>query len=293
MEVLFTQAFTVDKIDVSKWPSGRKVAFVDLAVNNRDKSMTAAFVQRVREEGHELVAIIDEQSREDWLEVLGNFNGLVIDPQSQNAGENAPKSSGAVLLQALQAAGLSEAGDMRLEDDLFWLLRDADAADRMDFATHFGAIANQAVKSDMSNDARRVYLARHFAVYGEADETIRGWMAEYEEILANHRMILDATIDLGGGFVRVTTTGLKVDMTTLMAQLYKLARIVVAQGVAFVPAEKRAFELVSIGTADKSLDLLAIVRHTGINALGGFAQKANVSLGDEQAATAAIRAAIG
>lgn len=82
----FTQPFTVDKIDPTKWATGSKVAFVDLAVNNRDKSMTANFVRRVREVGHEIVVMIDEHSREDWLEVLGTFDGLIVEPQSQAAG---------------------------------------------------------------------------------------------------------------------------------------------------------------------------------------------------------------
>ncbi|MBU1706152.1 hypothetical protein KKG19_05525, partial [Patescibacteria group bacterium] len=95
-DMVFCQAFTVDKLPVDKW-QGKVVTLVDLAVNNRDPEMTAAFVARLRENDNQLIAVIDEHSREDWLSTLGNFNGLVIEPQSQNEGDNAPKSSGEVL----------------------------------------------------------------------------------------------------------------------------------------------------------------------------------------------------
>jgi hypothetical protein len=128
----FAQAFTVDRVDPSTWPVGQKVAFVDLAVNNRDVYMTADFVSRIRAAGHEIVAVIDEHGREDWLEILGSFEGLIVEPQSQ--AEGTFKSSGAVLKEFV---GL-EADDHAVE-----LLDAADAGDRMDFTTHFGGIVNQ------------------------------------------------------------------------------------------------------------------------------------------------------
>lgn len=278
----FAQAFTVDKVDPMKWAAGRKVAFVDLAVNNRDPSMTADFVRRIREAGHEIVAVIDEHNRADWLKILGSFEGLIIEPQSQD--EGIYKSSGAVLKAALG----SEAGQHSVE-----LMDAADAGDHMDFSTHFGEIVNQAVKSDIGNDARRVYLAQHFALNYEPDETIRGWMAEYEEILRNHDQIVAEKVDLGDGIHRVNAVDLQVDMTTLMSRLYsEKARVVALYGDAFVPAEKRKRVVLSLGTNDKGLDLMAIVRAAGITPLGGFAQKVNIELGDERTAIAAIRAAL-
>ncbi len=285
VEIVFTQAFTVDKLPVASW-AGRHTVFIDLAVNNRSPEMTCTFVQAFMDGGNKLVAVIDEHNREDWRVVLGNFDGLVIEPQSQNAGDDAPKSSGELFRCALAAA------EVDVDRHTLELLVAADAGDRMDFSSHFGGLVNKSVKSAIADDSRRVYLARHFAKNHQPDETIAGWMREYEEILKNHEEILKAAIDLGDGFVRVTTTGRKVDVTTLMAQLYKQGRIVVVQGVAFVPSEKRAFELVSLGTGDKALDLLAIVRAAGVNALGGFAQKANVALADEKVAIAAIRKAL-
>lgn len=277
----FTQAFTVDKIDVAKWPAGQKVAFVDLAVNNRDKAMTADFVRRVREAGHEIVAVIDEHSREDWLEVLGTFNGLEIEPQSQAAGNF--KSSGAILKATIGA----DADDHAIE-----LLDAADAGDRMDFTTRFGSFVNQAVKSDIGNDARRVHLARHFATSNEPDSTIQGWMAEYEEILANHKQIVDAKIDLGDGIVRVVATGKKVDMTTLMSGLYKGgAKVVVLEGEQFNKAAGCKMRMVSFGASDQKLDLLTPVKAVVASA-SGFTNKVNVDPEHEEAALAAVRTAL-
>ncbi|MBI4256939.1 hypothetical protein HY626_02700 [Candidatus Uhrbacteria bacterium] len=277
----FTQAFTVDKVDPTKWAVGSKVAFVDLAVNNREKSMTADFVRRVREAGHEIVAVIDEHSREDWLEVLGTFDGLLVEPQSQAGGTL--KSSGAILKAAVGAGADEHAVE---------LMDAADAGDRMDFSTRLGGIVNQAVKSDIGNDARRVHLARLFAQSRDADDTVRGWMVEYEEILANHRDILAAKTDLGNGIVRVSTIGKKVDMTTLMARLYKSgAKVVVCEGEMFVPAIKAKKVMVAFGTDSKSFDLLAAVKVV-VPTASGFAQKANVDPEHEEAALAAVRAAL-
>lgn len=277
----FCQAFTVDRIDPTKWAAGSKVALVDLAVNNRDKAMTADFVRRVREAGHEIVAVIDEHDAGDWLEVLGTFVGLIVEPQSQSKGTF--KSSGAIL----KVAAGPEAGDHTVE-----LLDAADAGDRMDFTTRFGGVVNQAVKSDIGNDARRVYLARHFAGNVEADATILGWMAEYEEILGNHREIVAAGVDLGNGIMRVVATGKKVDMTTLMSGLYRGgAKVVVLEGEQYNKAAGCKMPMVSFGAADQKLDLLTPVKAV-VPSASGFTSKVNVEPEHEEAALAAVRAAL-
>lgn len=274
----FTQAFTVDKVDISKWSAGQRVAFVDLAVNNRDKAMTANLVRRIREAGHEIVAVIDEHSREDWLEILGSFEGLEIEPQSQTAGMF--KSSGAVL----KAAVGSEADAHTVE-----LLDAADAGDRMDFTTRFGGVVNQAVKSDIGNDARRVYLARHFAGNMETDATILGWMAEYEPILANHREIIAAKAELGDGIVRVVATGKKVDMTTLMATLYEGgAKVVALEGEQYNKAAGCKMPTVSFGAADEKIDLLTPVKIV-VPSASGFKSKVNVDPQYEKATLKVVR----
>lgn len=285
--VVFTQAFTVDKVDPTKWEVNRNVALVDLAVNNRDKTMTAAFIQRLRDAGHTIVAVIDEHSREDWEKVLGSFDGLIIEPQSQAASDDAPKSSGEVLRRALMTLGV-RIGDMEQH-----LMDQANQADAMNFTGKFAKTANEAVKSAITDDSRRVHIARHYAQQTHPSEQMLAWMEEYKAILANHSEILAAKQELGDGIVRAVATDKAVDMTTLMSSLYRGgAKVVALEGEAFVPAKKAKEILIAYGTSSKELDLMAIIKDAGVNPLGGFAQKVNVSLEDEATATEAIRTAL-
>jgi len=281
----FCQAFTVDKIAPSTWQDGRKVALVDLAVNNRDAEMTRAFVARVKEAGHEIVAVIDEHNRADWLEVLGSFLGLIVEPQDQNEEPERFGSSGDVLLEAIEQIGV---GDTHVVD----LLDAAAAGDHMDFTTHFGAMVNQAVKSRIQDDTRRVHLARRFAESREPDEAILGWIAEYEQILANHDTVVASRQDLGQGIHRVSAKGLAVDMTTLMGRLYgDGARVVALEGEAFNKALGRKTLQIAFGSRDKGLDLFSLVKGA-VPSASGFANKVNVEPADEEAAINAIKAAL-
>ncbi len=278
--------------DVGAWMPNRKVAFVDLAVNNRDPQMTAKFLDRIEQGGHEVVAIIDEHSREDWsaMSMHGDFDRLIIQPQSQNV-EGGPKSSGEVLHRALVSAGELSPEDRNpyVEELLFA----AAQADRMDFNTRFGAIVNQAIKSNIGDDSRRVYLARHLAKTSSPDATIIGWIREYQVILECHDRIVADRKDLGGGIHKVLTRGWKVDMTTLMARLYaEGAKVVVLVGESFNKSEGRKTIQVSFGTNDKSLDLLAIIKAV-VPSASGFAQKATVMPDEEEIATQAVRYALG
>ncbi len=283
----FCQAFTVDKVNPASWGEGRNVLFVDLAVNNRDQAMTVAFLRRVKEAGHQIIGVLDEHNAEDWaraFETAGlDFNALTVKPVSQDSGEI--KSSGALLLSLL-----GDDADEQTKE----LCAAADAGDRMDFSTHFGGIVNQAVKSAIADDTRRVYLARHFAFNDEPDEKkkISGWIQEYEAILANHDEIVTTKVDLGGGIHRVVATGKTVDMTTLMSRLYKEgAKVVVLEGEAFNKALGRKTLQISFGTGDRALDLLAIVK-AAVPTASGFAQKANVDPEHEAAALEAVRQAL-
>lgn len=298
----FCQAFSVDRVRSANWDGYEKrVAFVDLAVNNRDPQMTRVLVQDIRDHGHSIVAVIDEHSREDWLGVIGVeideidqmdnedlvlgtkfFQGLMIEPQSQGAGPEAPKSSGEVLRRALVEARID------IDPHTLELLQAADAADRMDFTTRFGAIVNQAVKSAIADDSRRVYLARLLAFNSEPDEKVLGWMAEYEEILANHDLIVAAKTNLGFGIVRVSTVGRKVDMTTLMNRLYEDgAPIVICEGEMFNKALGKKTVQVAFGTNREKFNLLEYVKQV-VPTASGFAQKANVDPEFEEVALAAV-----
>jgi hypothetical protein len=284
--ITFCQAFTVDKVDPATWGDRRNVLFVDLAVNNRDPSMTVDFLWRVKSAGHKIIGVLDEHNAEDWQKAFAaaklSFDELSIKPVSQDKGDI--KSSGALLLSLL--------GDEE-DEQTCELCNAGDAGDRMDFSTHFGGVVNQAVKSRIVDDSRRVYLAKHFAQNHDADATIQGWIEEYEAIIRNHDIIVDQKVDRGDGIHRVNACEMQVDMTSLMFRLYSEgARVVALYGEAFVPAEKCKRTVLSLGTNDKGLDLMAIVREAGVNPLGGFAQKVNIEMSDEEAALSAVRAAL-
>jgi hypothetical protein len=285
-DIVFAQAFTVDRIDPKSWTANRSVVLVDLAVNNREPAMTERFIDGIREAGHVLVAIIDEHSREDWFKVMGMVDHLAVEPQTQAAGPDAPKSSGAVLMRALESAG--EEFDSQTRE----LMEAADAGDRMDFTTRFGGFVNKAMKANIQDDARRVYLARHFAVNTEADSTIQKWVAEYEQIEANHDKVVASKKDLGDGLHRIVATGLRVDMTSLMSRLYREgAKVVVLEGEGFNKALGKKVPQVSFGSKDQNFDLLTPVKAVVATA-SGFTSKVNVDPADEEAAIAAVRAAL-
>ncbi len=300
-DIGFCQAFTVDRIDPATWGDQRKVLFVDLAVNNRDPEMTAAFLRRVKAAGHQIVGVLDEHNADDWRRAFDaaglSFDELAIRPVSQDKGDI--KSSGA-LLQNLLAA------DDQANEELFCqgyaplldgqtheLCQAADAADRMDFTTHFGGAVNQAVKSRIADDSRRVYLAKHFAQNRDADETINGWIAEYEAILATHEEIVEARQDLGDGIVRISAVGKTVDMTTLMKTVYDLGySVVLTEGEMFDKSlGKKTIQIAFGCKPGLKLDAVATIKAAGVEC-SGFAAKANVRPEDEEAALAAIRSAL-
>lgn len=285
-DINFCQAFTVDKVDPTAWGEERNVLFVDLAVNNRDESMTVDFLRRVKAAGHQVVGVLDEHNAEDWRKAFAaaelSFDELVIRPVSQDDGDI--KSSGALLLSLL--------GD-EADEQTRKLCEAADAGDRMDFSTHFGGVVNQAVKSRVADDSRRVYLAKHFAQNRDADETINGWIAEYEAILATHEEIVEARKELGNGIVRISAVGKIVDMTTLMKTIYDLGyQIVLTEGEMFDKAAGKKTRQIAFGCKPGlKLDAVATIKAAGVEC-SGFAAKANVKPEDEEAALAAVRSAL-
>lgn len=282
----FCQAFTVDKVDPATWGERRNVLFVDLAVNNRDETMTVDFLRRVKATGHTIIGVLDEHNAEDWKRAFAaaelSFDDLAIKPVSQNDVDI--KSSGALLLSLLG----NEADDQTRE-----LCEAADAGDRMDFSTHFGGVVNQAVKSRIADDSRRVYLAKYFARSHDADRTINGWIAEYEAILATHEEIVGARQDLGDGIVRISAVGKIVDMTTLMKTVYDLGyAVVLAEGEMFDKAASKKMRQIAFGCRPGlKLDAVATIKAAGVEC-SGFAAKANVKPEDEEAALAAVRVAL-
>lgn len=277
LHLVATQAFEVDRIDPRSWPALSRVGFVDLAVNNQDPGMTKSFVQRVRAAGHQILFVADEHGREAWLEAMGGtFAGLLIEPQDRSEERY---SASAILMEAL-ADQLDEHG--------LALLKAGDEGDQFRFDNPLGMVFNRAVKSNMGDAKRRPHLVRTLAFSAQPDQQIESWMAEYDEIEANHPRIVAAGKDLGNGIILLDGGQLRHDATTLMSSQYRTYKVVVLRTSGFVKGSG-VIPLVSIGVNNKSWDLIQHLRTEGIEPLGGFAQKANIRPEDEQTAIAAVR----
>jgi hypothetical protein len=284
-EVIFTQAFKVDQILLSQWEENRRILFVDLAVNNRDGQMTVGFLKKIIAAGHEIVGILDEHNAEDWQEAFKkadlDFSALAIKPVSQDQCDI--KSSGALFLSLFPEA----------DDHTKELCIAADCGDKMDFSTKFGNIVNAAVKSNIADDSRRIYLAKHFAQNTDSDFTISGWMGEYQTIIENHDEIIVKRIELGNQMVKIDTVGKTVDMTGLMKTMYDLGyQVVITTGEMYDKTlGKKTVQLAFGCSPSVKLDMVTLLKSRGITA-SGFSGKANVPVEEEIEAIGVVRDAL-
>lgn len=286
IQLIFTQAFQVHTIDVSKWTPNSKVGLIDLAVNNEGQSpnpqLTIDFINRVHKAGHEILFIADEHNKKAWNEVLERCNyekeKLLIQPEDRTEKYS---SSCAILSEAF-----GDSADAHTKA----LLHAGDQADRMNFDTPFGNIFNTCTKSNMSDPNRRPYVVQHMAFHETPDEKIQGWMNEYAEIKANQPNILASRKDLGNGMALYDGAIGRHDATALFNEAYKANDIVVLTGTP-VFLEGKMQSGVSIATKRKDLNVLEIIQKAGI-AAGGMPAKANFALQDREAVIGAIRKAI-
>lgn len=281
--VEFAQAFTVDRVAPSQWPPHRHVLLIGLAVNNRNEALTVDFLRRITAAGHRFVGVLDEHRAEDWIIAFCR----------------AELRAGRLLVKPVTGlkAGIRSSGKhfLRLMEELAdehtcELCQAAIAADRMDFDTHFGTIINSSIKPQLHDDSRREHLARHLANNREPDETIQGWMAQYEEIRRNHEAIIADRRDHGNGLVRVISFNRTIDMTALLASLYGLGYCVaIIDGESFHQQAGERIRQISFGCAPRlHLNLVAALKKAGI-AVSGYRRKATVALADELPAIEVVR----
>lgn len=287
--VVFTQAFQVNSIDVSKWPQNSKVGFIELGVNNEgttpNQQLTVDFVKKIYSSGHTILFIADEKGKKAWGEVLEQCghskNELTIKPKDRTK----YSSSCAVLSKAL-----GESADSHTKA----LLYAGDQADQLNFNTPFGEIFNNCTKSNLSDPIRRPYVVQHMAHHDAPDAKIQNWMDEYVEMKDNLPKILNSGANLGDGIVLYDCTIGRHDATALFSEAYKTSPVVVLSGTnVFIEGKMQAG--VSIATNKKDLNVLKIIQDAGIAAggmAGGMASKANFALKDQEAAIEAVRKVI-
>ncbi len=281
-EIEFIRPFEVDELEPSDWAAKRNVLLVDLGVNNRNKQTTIDFLQRLTGAGHSVIGILDEHNADNWKEVLKlvriSFDSLTIKPVSQKEGKI--ESSGALLLNVL-----GDTADDHTRD----LCKAADAADHMDFSGHFNSLVNQAIKSKIADNSRRIYLAKHFSKVYEPDEKIRKWVTEYREILKAHEEVIENCKNLGQGIVRIDTEGRKVDMTSLLKSLYESYSVIITESKFHKKVTDEDIDQVTFSRKPGlKINLLSTIKKVRIPC-AGFAAKVNLALKDEEVALATVR----
>jgi hypothetical protein len=276
--VQWVQAHTVDKV-VLPADETLDVWLVDLAVDQRDpERTTVALLDQIQAGGHRLMGVIDEHNPAAWLERLHSdeYNALKVKPRDLT-------SSGAVLLSQIgEWAWVSP-------DDLA-LLHEADLADRGDFSAGRRKVVNAAIKSKITDDARRTAcwewlvgikrrpdgsLKEVGPVSTRVPAEIAEWRNEYEGQEAHRQRCLEtATIDVRG--VAVFNTNGVADVSALCFEAYKRwpgHLVVLHSEVDGAPATTIA---VAPGAM---LDLVAIIKRQSIP-VRGLALRAVVARGD-------------
>lgn len=285
IQIIFTQAFQVNTIEVSKWPPNSKVGFIDLGVNNEGQSpnpqLTIEFVNKVYKSGHTILFIADEHGKKAWGDVLEECGHSKMELTIKPKDRTKYSSSCAVLSKAL-----GESADLHTKA----LLHAGDQADLMNFSTQFGEIFNNCTKSNMSDSNRRPYVVQYMAHHDTPDAKIKGWMNEYVEIQANLPKILASCVNLGEGILLLDGTIGPHDATAIFSEAYKIGPIVVLSGTN-VFLEGKMQTGVSIATNRKDLNVLKTIQQANIVA-GGMPAKANFALKDQEAAVEAVRNAI-
>lgn len=309
--LVFTQAWTVDQIDVTSLPVQSEVILVDLAVNVKDPQMTSTFVRRLIGASHKIVAIIDEHGRAAWFGALAHAAGVASEtittsPLGYGSDYEGDSMSFAGFGLLVQPQGAdrnrypSSASVLREVAPTFpfpILLDNADDADRMIFTGIYSSIVNGCVKSatPKDRDARCIALSRAIAAGTLfSDPTIAGWMAEYASIeQSNVEVLASAEFTADCKIVSLDATGKQIDVSSVLNAAYswKGVRVVSLRCAQFNPATKRVETLVNFGTKETGLDLIAILRSAGVPC-GGFSQKANVSTDDSDRAMIAIMSAM-
>lgn len=274
VELVFTQAFQVDQVDVSKWPSKSKVGIIDLGVNNQgptpNRQLTVDFIHRIKAAAHQICFIADEHGKEAWDEVLKECEvsreDLLIAPEDR--GEVFGSSC------AILSRHLGEFVDGHTKA----LLEAGNQADQGNFDTDLVRIFNRAIKSNMFDPLRRPYLVRCLAKQIGPDEKIQAWMREYDEMEANLPLILTAGTQLSDKVFLYDGSALPHDATTLFIEAYKKSPIVVLIDKSHA----------SIGTNIKGLNILKILQDAHLSARGA-PFKATINKADLEAAIEIVK----
>lgn len=277
-EVFFTQAFTCHEV-LESIQLNDLVWLVDLAVNNRDVEYTRQFIQAIFDKKAYIQAVADEHGSESWYRIIPNLEGLLVHPQDRS---KVYPSSGAVLRKALwQLEGWDEYCTN--------LTHFADEADQANFVG-LGAIVNKAIKADIKDQNRRVYLANHLAITSQPDEQILSWLNDYKVLEANVKTVVQSSHQ-DGDIYFFDSRDVKVDRTSMVVELDKLyptAKVAVCRGLAYDRDRGGMFPCYTfmLRNGFQGLNLQEVVPGWGMSAV------MNVEDADYPGALAAVKAAL-
>ena len=178
-------------------------------------------VNKIIEAGHEILFIADEHGCKKWEKVFVKcgleINNLLITPKDR--GDEYPSS----------CAILQNAFGPNMDEATLELLDAGTQADLLQKGnpTRLGEIFKKAIKSNIVDDTRRDYLARHFSQNLEPDEKILGWVEEYNIMEKNLDSIMKTKRDLGNHMMQYDVSGLKHDATEFFKNAYANSPVVV------------------------------------------------------------------
>lgn len=263
------------------------ILFVNLAAMGGDNLATVNFLMYVKDNGHEIIGILDEHNAQRWEAAFKAsglpFDNLAIKPVTRDIGDI--KSSGALFLSLFG----NEVDEYTIE-----LCKAADAADHGDFSTHFGNLVNMALKSRLSFDSRRKYLVRHFSKHRTPDKKIELWIKNYSPIMNTHQEIIETGKDLGNGVFRINCVDKRIDKTTLFKMINELGfKVILMEKDLYNSDLNKAIRQIMIACKNEvGLNLAKIMKSKSIKYFGDNSKlnpRVNISLIDEKKAIKAIR----
>jgi hypothetical protein len=276
--ISFTQAHALHEIKIEKWLPGRNIGIIDLGVCEKKSPsismLTVEFVKKIYDHGHTISFIADEHGKEAWKKTLQScdkdITSLRIQPEDRGSQFS---SSCAVLMKAL---GTSDEYTSNL-------LLDGNQADLGNFDTRYGNIFNKAIKSQIKDSERRCYLARYMSDHEEPDETIKGWVQEYEVMEGNIQKVLDKGASHGEGIRYYSNAEkLPLDITAFLFEAYKKSSIVLISTHTYT----------IVGTENQDLNLPEILSEAKIPVAGGLKTKASFKSDFVDQAIRAIKTAL-
>lgn len=228
-EIIFTQPFLVDKLEIPEAVKENNVFVVDIAVNNRDPEMTKEFIKKI---GNRLAVWYDHHK--GWSQILGwestggDTYGFVVDSTAQSCAEL-----------------------VRKNDEL---VADATAADtRQGKLSPRAQLIEQATKANMADDTIRLLAVKWLLGDASAREGLEAAAKKYVAIQTETER-LAATYLVGiAALVDARQSNHQYDLTQLLLEGQKMSPFAVV-----LTSHPQQGEGLTIATSRKDVNLVEL-----------------------------------